>query len=113
MTGRTPASRQLRKRLDAQLVAPLEWTEAESEYITLAGHAADRASVVQGLLDAELAAEEPRAVLVVKLSAELRLLERQQATLISMLNPDGEGTAKSERHRRAARARWDRQGHVG
>jgi hypothetical protein len=102
----------LRKRMDAQLALlgnDAEWTEKELEYLDLAGRAVDRAAVVQGVLDAELGRDEPRPSHVVRLSAELRGLERQTAALVAMLNPDGSGPAKSERHQRAARVRWDQQ----
>lgn len=103
------ASKALARRLNAQLKDRMVWTEAELEYIALAGRAADRAAQIQGILDAELSCDAPRAAVVARLSAELRLLERQQATLIAMLNPTGVGAAKSERHQRAALSRWNRE----
>ncbi|WP_329411943.1 hypothetical protein OG563_06020 [Nocardia vinacea] len=99
------ASVALRRRLDASLAAEAEWTEQELEWLTLAGNAADRAVQVQGLLDAELSRDELRPLVVVKLSAELRALERTQADLVARLTPVP-GPPKSARHVRAANSRW-------
>ncbi|UAK35660.1 hypothetical protein K8O92_12760 [Nocardia asteroides] len=95
--------------MDAALAPVHEWTEHELEYPTLAGRAADRAEIVQDQLDAELSRDEPRPSSVVRLSAELRALERAQVYLLARLNPAAEGAAKSERHQRAALVRWDRE----
>jgi hypothetical protein len=67
---------------------------------------ADRAEQVRTLLDAELARPEPRATNVTKLSAEVRLLNKAIMDYVWRLNP-GPGVAKSERHQRAGRARWE------
>lgn len=98
----------LRRELDAQLKEGLRWSRQELRYLELAGRAADRAAELESLLSQELVREEPRVASVTRLSAELRLLERQEATLVAMLNPTSVGAAKSERHQRAANARWSR-----
>jgi hypothetical protein len=55
----------------------------------------------------EQAGGAPPAVLV-KLSAELRLLDKAVVDFVNAVNPDV-GPAKSVRHQRAVRARWDRR----
>jgi hypothetical protein len=84
----------------------LEWTEGEALALEKAIESADRAEQVRALLDAELARPELRAT---KLSAEVRLLNKAQMDYAWRLNP-GPGMAKSERHQRAGRARWEAQG---
>ncbi|MEU6184539.1 hypothetical protein [Nocardia sp. NPDC047038] len=106
--GKVKPSEELRRRMDAALAPGHEWTEQEQEYLTLAGQAADRAVVIQAQLDAELAREDPRPNSVVRLSAELRALERAQGDYVARLNPTVD-PPKSERHRRAALSRWDRE----
>ncbi|MGW5376224.1 hypothetical protein ACWESM_12330 [Nocardia sp. NPDC003999] len=106
---RMKPSTALRKRMDAALGPGMDWTEQELELLTLAGRAADRVEIVQAQFDRELSRDEPRPMHVVRLSAELRALERAQADLVARLNPVGEGPAKSERHVRAALVRWDRE----
>ncbi|WP_433626081.1 hypothetical protein [Nocardia sp. CA-120079] len=110
-------SDEIKQRMDAELPRGALWTEREEIYLKLAGRAADRASVLQSQLDAELERDEPRASSVVRLSAELRQLERAQADLVARLSPNPGGAVKSERHQRAAVVRWDRvrraRGEVG
>jgi hypothetical protein len=48
------------------------------------------------------------AAVLVKLSAEMRACEKAAVDLVSKVNPDV-GEAKSARHQRAARSRWDRE----
>jgi hypothetical protein len=78
----------------------LEWSEHELIAIERACSTADRAQVVQGLLDAE-AADQNRPTIVAKLSNELRQLDRLVVDLVGRVHP-GEGQAKSERHKKAA-----------
>ncbi|WP_280186163.1 MULTISPECIES: hypothetical protein [Nocardia] len=101
-------SDEIKQRMDAALPDGALWTEREEIYLQLAGRAADRAALVQTQLDVELERDEPRASSVVRLSAELRQLERAQADLVARLSPTPGGVAKSERHQRAAVVRWDR-----
>jgi hypothetical protein len=84
----------------------LEWTEGEAVALETAIESADRAEQVRALVDAELAPPEPRATNVTKLSAEVRLLNKAIIDYVWRLNP-GPGVAKSERHQRAGRARWE------
>ena len=58
------------------------------------------------MLDEELIGEQRPSVLV-KLSAELRLCEKQKLDAISRIN-FGVGPAKSARHQFSANARWHR-----
>ncbi|CDM76133.1 hypothetical protein MMARE11_19860 [Mycobacterium marinum E11] len=86
----------------------LEWSEQELQVIDRAAAATDRAAVLGRLWKKEVAGEAQPAVLV-KLSAELRACERAAVDLVARVNP-GIGPAKSDRHQRAARSRWDRSG---
>ncbi|WP_027497462.1 hypothetical protein [Rhodococcus sp. JG-3] len=95
-------------RTSKQTGEELVWSEAETVALERAGGAVDRAERVRKLLDAEMRRDEPNAAIYVKLSAELRALDRLVVDLIGKLNPYGEGAAKSSRHQRAANARWSR-----
>ena len=104
----------LRARMDEALARAgrdagqsLEWSEVELQALEVAAETADRALVLQGLLEEELAGEN-RPMAVVKLSAELRLLDKAVLDVLGRVNV-GPGVAKSERHVRAARSRWDRR----
>ncbi len=108
----TPGDR-LRADLEAALAAasaecgkPLEWSETERDIIARAASTADRAVAVAALFDAEQGGEQ-RATVLVKLSAELRALDRQVVDLVARLE-FGPGVAKNPQKVRAARARWDR-----
>ncbi|NKS00916.1 hypothetical protein GS528_07255 [Rhodococcus hoagii] len=112
---RTAAGRRL---VDAQNAALAEtckdsgeefvWTPAEEAALERAGDTEDRAESVRKLLQIELKSEEPDKALVVKLSAELRALDRLVVDLIGRLNPAGDEPVKSHRHQRAANSRWER-----
>lgn len=115
---RRPKSAAGRRLVDAQNAAlarastergeTLLWSEAEEAVLERAGETVDRAEHVRRMLASELRAEEPNPNAVVKLSAELRALDKFVVDLIAKLNPEGEGPAKSARHVKAARTRWDR-----
>lgn len=92
-------------RAARELGRPLEWSEAEAQAIDAAVRAADQAQVLREMFAAELA-DQARPAVAVKLSAELRLLDKAVVDLVARVNP-GVGPAKSERHVRAARSRWD------
>jgi hypothetical protein len=107
------AGQKLRAELDAGLAhaaresgEPLEWSEAELVTVGHAVAAADRLEELRALWDAELAGET-RATVAIKMSAEARLCERHIVDLVARLS-FGPERAKSERHVRAARSRWDR-----
>jgi hypothetical protein len=109
------AGGRLRVELDTALAraakdvgAPLEWSEQELVVLERACSTADRADVLRASFDAEKEGDAKPSVLV-KLSAELRMLDKQVVDLIARVNPDV-GPAKSDRHQRAARSRWDRRG---
>lgn len=99
------ALRRSSERLGRQLL----WSEAEAAALERAGETVDRAERIRKLFDAELHGE-PNPAVVVKLSAELRQLDRQVVALIALLNPEGEGPVKSGRHQRAAHTRWSARG---
>lgn len=114
---RPRAGKKLRADLDeAQAAAAeergeeLEWSEQELLVIERAAAAADRGETLQWLWDEELARDAHPTTLV-KLSAEIRACERQVVDLISKVNP-AVGVAKSERHVRAANARYGIRGVV-
>lgn len=83
---------------------PLEWTEQEATALDAACTAADRSEVLHAAFELEMAGEKRPSVLV-KLSAELRALDRQVVDMLAKVNP-GLGPGVSERHQRASRARW-------
>jgi hypothetical protein len=85
---------------------PLMFDERETLAIDSAPAAADRAEQLRALWDAELAGEA-RPSAVIKIAAELRLLEKHVTDLLAKVNTEP-GQAKSDRHVRAARSRWDR-----
>lgn len=114
MTVKKTAGVRLRADLDAALARagkevgrPLEWDEKELLTLVTAGKVADRAEVLRGMF-ADEQAGQARPTVLVKISAELRMCDRQVVDLVARINP-GVGVAKSERHVRAARARWDRR----
>ncbi|WP_072688415.1 hypothetical protein [Rhodococcus marinonascens] len=75
-----------------------------------AGESVDRAESVRKLLQNEMRTDQPNPGIVVKLSAEIRALDRLAVDLIARLNPKSEGAPKSSRHQRAAQSRWADQG---
>lgn len=104
------AGEELRARWDAALAAhdkELSWVEAELHHLEAAARAADRIEVLQGQLAAELAGEA-RPTVCVKLSGELRALDKAVGDHLGRVNI-GEDPAKSEPHQRAVNARWARR----
>lgn len=83
---------------------PLEWTELDALALDGACAAADRSEVLQAGFESELAGEARSSVLV-KLSAEVRALDRQVVDLLAKVNV-GLGDGISLRHQKASRARW-------
>lgn len=115
MGERTSAGQRLRDDMDAALLRaskelgqpveqPLEWTEQELVALDAACAAADRGEALQAVFDAEHVGEK-RPTVLVKLSSELRALDRQAVDLLAKINP-GLGAGVSVRHEQAARARW-------
>lgn len=84
------------------------WSPTEEAALERAGDTVDRAEQVRKLLASELKSDEPNKTLIVKLSAELRMLDKLVVELLARLNPEGDEPVKSPRHQRAAQARWDR-----
>lgn len=115
---RRPKTAAGRRLVDAQNAAlartctetgeDLVWSEYEEAALERAGETVDRAEAVRKLLQIELRKDEPNGNTVVKLSAELRSLDKLVVDLLGRLNPEGDEPAKSERHQRAANARWSR-----
>jgi hypothetical protein len=85
----------------------LVWDEHEAHALAAAATAADRRAELQQVYDNELAGESRPAILV-KLSTELRPLDKAIADHIGRVRI-GVGVAKSDRHQRAVNARWDRR----
>ena len=86
----------------------LVWDEVEELALERAADAANRAEEIRLVLDNEMRSEEANPNVIVRLSAELRALDKSVVDLCSRLNL-GIGQAKSARHQKAARARWDRR----
>ncbi|WP_193046812.1 hypothetical protein [Mycolicibacterium baixiangningiae] len=112
------AGERLRTQLDALLKASarevgltLEWSESELDILDRAARTADRVEQLQAVYDREVSGEGSPTVLV-KLSAELRALDRQVVDLVARLSPEV-GPAKDPAKVRAANARWNRQPAVG
>jgi hypothetical protein len=112
MTPKLSAGRRLRASLEKALERAsnaegqkLQWSEQELAVLERACSTADRAEVIRASFDAEQDGEARPGELV-KLSAELRALDKQVVDLVMRVNPEL-GPAKSERHQRAARSRWD------
>ena len=91
----------------ANLGKPLSWDEHEQREIAAAARAANRCEILQQQLDAEVDGEN-RPEVVVKLSAEMRLLDKAITDHLGRVHI-GPGVAKSQRHQRAVNARWDRR----
>ena len=97
------AGERLRARMDQALAQGLEWSEHELELLDAAARCADRREE----LEVRWSVAEDDAVRV-KLSAEIRLLDKAQNDYLARVNPTGEERPRSLRHQAAARARWDR-----
>jgi hypothetical protein len=95
----------------ANLGKPLTWDEHEQHEIAAAARAANRCEILQQQLDAEVAGEN-RPDVVVKLSAEMRLLDKAITDHLGHVHI-GPVVAKSQRHQRAVNARWDRRKDAG
>lgn len=103
----------MRRRMNAELVRvgklegkKLVWDATERETLARAAGIADRAERLAAVFEASLA--ESDIGTATRVAAELRLADRAVLELISTkLNP-GLTPKKSERHRRAAQARWSR-----
>ena len=86
----------------------LEWDAVERETLSRAAAIADRAEQLQAAYEDVLAGGGGGGgdvSLALKLAAELRLADRAVTELVARLNP-GLQPKKSERHQRAAHARW-------
>ncbi len=108
MAEKQTAGARLRAVWAAELAAvdpELEFTPADEQHLGAASGAADRAEVLRAAFAAESAGEGRPAELV-RLSSELRLLDRAVADHLGRVVL-GEGPAKSPQHRAAANARWD------
>lgn len=104
----------LRAQMDAALAreaadtgSTLVWTETEEHHLAAASRAANRIEILDRQLAAEVAGENRPAV-VVKVSAELRALDKAVGEHLGRVQV-GEGAAKSPQHQAAVRARWDRR----
>lgn len=114
MTPNENPGQALRRTFDDALAAAsvrlgkkLSWDEHEVNALSAATRAADRRAQLQKVYDAELTGQA-RPTTLVRLSAEMRMLEKATADHLGRVRI-GPGVAKSERHQRAASARWDRE----
>ncbi|OBK77577.1 hypothetical protein A5651_04090 [Mycobacterium sp. 1274761.0] len=94
-------------RASQQLGKRMAWDEHEVEALTAAARAADRRDELQQVYSGELAGDG-RPAMLVKLSAEMRMLDKAVADHLGGVRI-GPGIAKSERHQRAVNARWHRR----
>ncbi|UUO01692.1 hypothetical protein M4D79_25525 [Mycolicibacterium novocastrense] len=93
-------------RASKQLDMRLMWEEHELAALLAAASAADRRDELQRVYRDELAGDR-RPTMLVKLSAEMRLLDKAIGDHLGHVRI-GPGVAKSERHQRAVNARWQR-----
>lgn len=114
MATRTTSGTRLRrmlndalKRAGTEVGKTLEWSEMEQTAIDRAVTTADRAEALRTRFDALATDDNPNDALLVKISSELRLCDRQVVDLVGRIEI-GVGTVKSDRHVRAALARWNR-----
>jgi len=101
------AGEELRATMDAALArvsTDLVWDEREQVALDAACAAADRIEKLTRIANA--AGVIPGEL--VKLSAELRMLEKHRTEMLSRLS-FGTEPVKSERHQRAVNARWERR----
>lgn len=100
----------LRSAWEAELarVDPaLEWGPHEAAHMDAACRAADRAEALRAAFDAEQRAGEKRPDVLVRLSSELRMLDKAIADHLGRITLAEDGRAKSPQHQAAANARWD------
>jgi hypothetical protein len=83
----------------------LEWSEADKIVLDRAADTADRAQLLRQQFAEVLGAGES-VNQAVNLSSEIRLLDRLVVELVTRLEVGVIPKAVSERHQRAARARW-------
>lgn len=114
MTPKLTPGRRLRADMDTALAEAgkkvgktLEWDEHELQALAAAASAADRKAELDEIYRRELDGDARPAVLV-KLSTEVRMLEKAVGDHLSRVQV-GVGVAKSDRHQRAAKSRWDRR----
>lgn len=106
--GRPPsAETRVRRQFDALLAdigaGRLDFSADEVAVIELAVALAWRMEILQKMLTSELAAEAPAPAVVVRLSAELRISERELALMFGRVRRGLERTAAATVERRAPR----------
>lgn len=108
------AGEKLRDSLNAQLARAsedaredLEWTNQEEAVLARAADAADRAEILNDRWVALANDPATDPALLVKVSGELRALERSITDLVFKVSPEL-GQAKSFQHQKAAQTRWNR-----
>jgi hypothetical protein len=94
------------ERASQRIGKRLQYDEHETEALNAAAAAADRRAELELIYRNELTGAA-RATLLVKLSAEMRLLDKCVTDHLARVRI-GPGVAKSERHQRAVNARWQR-----
>ncbi|MEU9807580.1 hypothetical protein [Mycobacterium sp. NPDC050853] len=111
-TTRITHGKRLVKTLNASLAQGAEWTEAELITLAQIEQAADRASELQRLFDAEVAKSPVSTRRVTEVAAEVRQTEAMITRLVAGLAPDpneppkGAARPKSAKHQKAAMTRW-------
>jgi len=109
MTKRTTAGDRIVTTLTGALGDGLEWSEAEQVTLELLRKQVDTVATLETLMAAEVGSDNARPRLVAELAAELRLSRQAVAKYVAAL-PTDETPVKSERHQRAAQARWGTSG---
>jgi len=109
MTRRRSAGERMVDTLTGALGQGLEWSEAEQVTLDLLRKQVDTIACLEALLAAEVGSGTVRPRLVAELAAELRLSRQAVAKFVAAL-PTDETPVKSERHQRAAQARWGVRG---
>jgi hypothetical protein len=99
--------------LNRALAEGCEWTKLEQVALGHIEAAADRAAVLRGVFDVEMARPQVSTRRVTELAAEMRQTEAAIVRLVAQLVPDPDTSVppKSTPHQAAARTRWDRRSH--
>lgn len=106
--GRPPSAQTRVRRQFDELLADigagrLDFSADELAIIDLAAQLAARVEILQKMLTAELAAEVPAPAAVVRLSAELRISEKELALMFGRVRRGLERTAAATVERKAPR----------
>ena len=105
--------RRLVQLLDKGLPRGIVWSASEKAVCNLIADTADLVETLKALLAVEVARPEPAAHRCCELAGEIRQAQAAIAKMIASLDPEMTREPKSERHQRAAYARWNGVGVSG